>query len=967
MGNVDRLFNILVAAVTEAASGYVTGGVVTAVVAAKEFTGGVLDWLSKREKIEPFASRAIENFNVWADKLSLDDEVSLDGDARETAVREASDLFLKAGITPQQFARVDFDPEKVTEIAIGFESVSDATRHMLFCMYDWLLRDPDFREDFRMVFEQVSLSRSSLHKKAIAEVGSDVKHIMQSLPKYGPLFKEPKKWLPKNGPSALLNSDYRVVPFWGRQKETDDLQQWCAHDAEFGIRLYTGPGGMGKTRLLMEMVEQQRAQGWLAGFIDKDADEQTLKLAAKKFLNPDTPTLLVIDYAETRPALVTTLIQATEKCSVFRLVLLARSKGDWWDQLLEDRRCDGILSNPDVVAHILLTPLAGSPEERSNIFKAACGAFAQTLDKPVPAENLPKPEDDMYQRVLYIHLAAMMAVHGVAPVANANALLTYIVLREHSFLSDKCGAPGRKKIDRKTIIQAAAMATLAGTMDMQQAKAMLGRCPRLQGKDIDVIEDVAAILHETYPGAGYISGVQPDIVGEHLVATAIENDQSLLDAFFGHEDDSPEYQGCIEHGLTVLTRLAQRDDTRNKHLSYVFKNYLQLLYKPAMLVAVWQGDPVGKLMAEALKDTEDVQLIQNIIFHTSGLGKETEQSIHLLEFHYEAYKLAITHWRQTPDGDLFQQKLRADLLNNFSIYLHDRGMCKEALTFIEEAITQGQKLVSANPNLYSPGLANYYDTLAILLTKLNRLSEAEKISRNVVNTKEKFITNPKHYLQLGYNTSLGNLIVILRGRQKYDEALSKSEELLHIERQIYHLTDGETKPALAGSLTNHGTILREVGRAQEAYDISFKALRLYRELAETRPDIYLPYLATALNNIAAILSNLNRYKEAIDAVQEAIEIYLPLAKQRNEIFTPKLAQSISTKAAVFYLLEEHKNALPLYHEAIKLLFPFFSHSPEEYNFLIHHICGEYVRICELTSTQLDTDLLNSIIEISNTP
>jgi len=963
MGNVDRLSNILIAATSEATSGAATGGYITAAVIVKEAGGALVDWLSRREKIEPFAAEAVKNFDVWADINSIEKV------ARERAVDEAADLFLKAGVTPREFTQKNLKAETVAQEAIGTIPASDATRHMLICMYEWFRHDPDFQEDFDSAFRDETLERSADQGNTLREVDKNVKHLLALQPEAEVLFKKPRNWLPRNGPSALLNSDYRVVPFWGRTGELEDLRQWCANEAEFGIRLYTGKGGMGKTRLLMELAEQQKTQGWIAEFINKDTGEPTLKQAAQQLLKTGRPVLLVVDYAETQPAMVTSLIQAFEDCTVFRLVLLARSSGDWWDQL---RRCGGvagdILCGPAVEGPFEINPLADSLDKREGIYQEACKAFAETLEKPEPSGTLHKPEHTMYQRVLYIHLAALAAVQGEAPKQTPEDLLKYIVDKERRFLDTRCAAAdGCGALADAGILQAAAMATLAGTMNKTQAQAMLARCPLLEDQAKVVREKVLAILHETYPGTDYISGVQPDIVGEHLVATALEEDQSLLDAFFGQEDESPEYQSHTEHGLTVLTRLAQQEnkqeEDKNKHLSYVFEKYLHRLYKQGMMVAVRQGDPVGKVMAQALGEKKIPQIAVNIILHSSALSKVFEQSINLIEVHFEAYRLAILHWRQTPDNDFSQQEMHANLLNNYSVYLYDLSMYEEALLYIEEAISKGQKLVAANPDLYSPGLANSYDNHAMLLTKLNRFSEAEPISRDAVDIKKSIISEPEHHIELGYNTSLGNLIVILRERQKYGEALSKSEELLQIERKINLLTGGETKQALAGSLVNHGAILREVGRVQEAYDTIFEGVIFYRELVEKRPDIHLPKLAIALNNMAGVLSNLNRHKEAIDSAQEAIDILIPLAKQRNEVFTPELVRSISTKAAVYYSINEPKNALPLYYEAMRLLFPFFSKRTRAYFILMFPIYQKYLELSEITGSKLDTVLLDSIVEI----
>lgn len=69
-------------------------------------------------------------------------------------------------------------------------------------------------------------------------------------------------------PSSLLITMYAVVPFHGREREMGDLESWADKDAVLGVRLYTGFGGMGKTRLAMETCSRLQEQDFTCGFLD---------------------------------------------------------------------------------------------------------------------------------------------------------------------------------------------------------------------------------------------------------------------------------------------------------------------------------------------------------------------------------------------------------------------------------------------------------------------------------------------------------------------------------------------------------------------------------------------------------------------------------------------------------------------------------------------------------------------------
>jgi hypothetical protein len=136
----------------------------------------------------------------------------------------------------------------------------------------------------------------------------------------------------------LLLARYRLVPYTGKAfRETlKDLLAWArgleAAQPPVGLRTYIGPGGAGKTRLLIEAGEALRREGWWAGFLR--AGRLTPENARLLTADP-RPTLLIVDYIANRAEEVRTLLREAarareERAAPLALVLLERTFPTGW-------------------------------------------------------------------------------------------------------------------------------------------------------------------------------------------------------------------------------------------------------------------------------------------------------------------------------------------------------------------------------------------------------------------------------------------------------------------------------------------------------------------------------------------------------------------------------------------------------------------------------------------------------------
>jgi predicted ATPase len=105
--------------------------------------------------------------------------------------------------------------------------------------------------------------------------------------------------LSEPGPAALLRPDRQVVGFIVRP-ELGRLREWCDDAEQAQVLLLTGAGGVGKTRLALQLAGEREALGWMCKIVrpDEEADAVPAVRAVSS-----GPVLLVVDYAETRSGL----------------------------------------------------------------------------------------------------------------------------------------------------------------------------------------------------------------------------------------------------------------------------------------------------------------------------------------------------------------------------------------------------------------------------------------------------------------------------------------------------------------------------------------------------------------------------------------------------------------------------------------------------------------------------------------
>ena len=130
----------------------------------------------------------------------------------------------------------------------------------------------------------------------------------------------------------LFDSDY--FPFTGRKQELELLEDFCASDDDISWWAVTGPGGMGKSRLVYEFTNQKRKDGWQIERFEarpsKDSNADCIE--ALDTWVPEIPrTIVVLDDVQAHMELVrrwlNTMVRRP-RSEKLRIILLEREGTD---------------------------------------------------------------------------------------------------------------------------------------------------------------------------------------------------------------------------------------------------------------------------------------------------------------------------------------------------------------------------------------------------------------------------------------------------------------------------------------------------------------------------------------------------------------------------------------------------------------------------------------------------------------
>ena len=651
--------------------------------------------------------------------------------------------------------------------------------------------------------------------------------------------------LPAPGPFDtfnLLRWTSRLSPeLIGREREKQDLLDWAAGGRDLRIRLLTGPGGAGKTRLAAELAQSLRDLGWHAGFASlRDSVPRPIS---------DKGLLLIVDYPEEWRQQIRVLLQRAAgrepPPAAIRVLLLSRQPMDYWREDIEQAgassRCDSY--------EVTIGPLEMQASVR--LFRAVAERLAadRKIDLPALSDSAIEAwigrDPPLHRLPLYTTAAAIHAVIEPAETLSLTGaqIIEALVERERRRLD----AAGRSAgWGEHAVSRLAGLAALRAGLDAAALRRLAAPALEIGLPWPEQVVDAARSLG-WWKNSG-LPAPSPDLIAAELLSRVLQDRPDLAPEWIWQTLNDPS---ALE--VRRLDRLAHDIVTLHGPEDHVLGENL---------VRAVSNDLVRAGMWRAFLDSEELG------FRLSPVG----------------IAIAKTLLGQPQ----LAQENRAVILNNLSLRLNAAGDRLGALTSMREAVEIRRPLALDNPTRFAPDLSSSLGNLSACLAQAGDVPAALIAIREAADTYRRLAQDNRAQFAPDLAGSLNNLSVTLRVAGDSDGALAAIREAVAMYRDLAQYDRARFISDVALSLNNLSLCLAGVGNSAGALSAIREAVDVRRQLAQENPARFDLDLAVSLKDLWDSLSNANDGDDALAAIREAVTIYRRLPVR----FAPDLARSL---------------------------------------------------------------------------
>jgi hypothetical protein len=743
----------------------------------------------------------------------------------------------------------------------------------------------------------------------------------------------------------MLDARYRVAPYIGRRGDLDSLWNWLQSPAPVSCQVVVGRGGIGKTRLayqFLEEIENREPFRWHAGLLEYQRFKDELANDKFRRWRGRKPTLIVIDYADAAaPLLEQYIIPELAQSGLgledapIRFLLLARTADEsqgWYKTL---RRAAGtseedLFPNPPLVLRDL------DPAQRRELVQAMLTAASRVEGGKRLILPLDGQDALIDERILSPDFVDPLVLSMAAIVANGQQSLSALHLHRTD-LARGMAKRERKRLenlartgDKALLLHVAAYVNLAGSMRFEE----LERAIRTEKSHLDSKETTGFVAGILAPN-GVAEPIALDIIAEAFVYDILRENvqhgpETVLRAAARRpgpvtrtlvrtvQDFEPDHAGqgiddeqCQGWALTQLTGVLKEhsqaisDDVFWEiHAALPHDTVAMILPARDFYLAICKlRNPSTSLVG--------LSALSSYAIYESKAANRAEALVAIQEAVEIRRELAGTN-REAFLPDL------AMSLNNQANIQGEMGQRAQALLSIQEAVEIRRELVGKNREAFLPDLAMSLNTQA------NRQSEMGQRAQALLSI-EQAVETFRELVEKNLEGFLPNLAATRNNQASFQSAMGQRaqgllsiEEAVEIRRELVGKNREAFLPDLGGSLNNQANCQSEMGqRAQGLLSIE-EAVEIRRELVGKNREAFLPDLAMSLNNQANLLSEMGQRAQGLLSIEEAVENYRELVGKNREAFLPDLAMALSTQAIRQSEMGQRAQSLMSIEEAVEI-------------------------------------------------
>lgn len=636
-------------------------------------------------------------------------------------------------------------------------------------------------------------------------------------------------------PSVLLRPEYGVIPFRKRDEELRILDRWLRDTPVVSLMLIAAPGGSGKTRIAQELVEHARAEAWTAGFLAENADLREIR-------RHRTRLLLVVDYAEARTDQISELLTARQPDSeALRVLLLARSPGLWLQRLREHPQ-SRVRSAASAVSTLSLPEWIGDDE-----YVRARGVFSNWLGVREPSGGKVSGDREGLHTPLDIHTTALATVlEAVDDTSIESTPLRQALNHERRYWARTLvehDLGGR--LD--AVDQVVAVATLCGSPFAPSIR-LLSKLPALINDNDDHLNNWRAWLSAIYPSPAGFVGLQPDLLGEELIAEVVEAAPGLLGIV------APVFEEQqFARAFAVFSRAAGRRPAFAGAMSDLISANPIRAISIAMTVTTRAETPIPPILEALIGTTVEGQ------FHSEPdpLRKSEDVNALLASFSVVRTRAALRSAKEIGDAESV-----AHLVHQLARKLGAAGQFSTALEHAQDASVRLRGLAAQDDNLRSDHATSLV-TLAKASSRVGREREAMRAVTEAIK------------LASSSGSEVESAALLVRGdlfcrRRDARQALRDLRKAVTLRRSV--ADDGaEAKDRLASALEQYGSAQLRFGRAKDAIPNLVEAAEVLRQLDSTEPSWFRSDLVRVLTLVSQAQAD-NDLQAALQTIESAVTL-----------------------------------------------------------------------------------------------